>query len=99
MSRLRQFAAEVAALRREIVKGIPEDDPITVTLSAEHMAVVIYSLGSAWLSEAISRIDGYEAITTALGRVSAEIMHADLGPQIDKFIDETLGGEGEGEAA
>ena len=95
MSRIREFAKEVSALRREVVLGIPDDDPVTVTLSAEALAVVIYCLANAWLGEAIARMEGYEKIVTAIGKVSTEIMHADLDPQIDKFIDDVLGNEGE----
>ena len=83
---------ETAALRRELITRGVEEGSLTIEFSNRDLAAVVYALSCTWISEYVSGIEGYEEMRRMISSASDAILVADCGPQIDRAIEQILGG-------
>ena len=102
--KLKTFVREVAELRRILARGDDiEEGTLTVELSNNDLAAIVYALSQCWLTEYVSAVKGYERILDLVGDVSSAILVADAAVNMDKGLSALLGGkenpEAEGDGA
>lgn len=84
--RMIQFVRDTAELRRELV-----EEPT-------NMKAITYSLAATYIAEWCAREPGGVEVCKAISAASQNIVSAALRPEVDKFIEDALGGPDEGSA-
>ena len=82
---------ETADLRRELLARGIEDGSLTVELSNRDLSAIVYALACTWISEYVAASPGYEEMLAMVSDVSATILAADAGMQVDRAIEQILG--------